>query len=93
MECARAFLELIPKKTKDKFCKITFKDNGIGFEQDYAEKIFVLFNRLHNKNKYDGTGIGLAICKKIVENHKGYIFADGKPDSGATFTMYLSENC
>lgn len=85
--------ELIPKKTKDKFCKITFKDNGIGFEQEYAEKIFVLFNRLHNKNEYDGTGIGLAICKKIVENHKGYIFAEGKPNSGSKFTLFLSENC
>lgn len=85
--------ELIPKQTKDKFYKITFKDNGIGFEQEYAEKIFVLFNRLHNKNEYAGTGIGLAICKKIVENHKGFIFAEGKPNAGALFTVYLPEEC
>ncbi|MBP6557533.1 MAG: CHASE3 domain-containing protein [Flavobacterium sp.] len=85
--------ELISKNTKDKFYKITFEDNGIGFEQEYAEKIFILFNRLHNKNEYAGTGIGLAICKKIVENHKGYIFAEGKPNEGSIFTIYLSEDC
>lgn len=83
----------IPKNTKDKFHKITFEDNGIGFEQEYAEKIFVLFNRLHNKRDYAGTGIGLAICKKIVENHKGYIFAEGMPGKGAVFTIYLSDDC
>lgn len=96
ISCKRvtAFEEaLLPKKTKDKYIKITFKDNGIGFEQQYAEKIFILFNRLHNKNEYAGTGIGLAICKKIVENHKGYIFAEGKPNTGSTFTIYLSEDC
>ena len=68
---------------------ITIKDNGIGFDQDYAEKIFILFNRLHNKNEYSGTGIGLSICKKIVENHNGYITAKGDPGVGATFTIYL----
>lgn len=83
---------LIPKSNKEKFYKITFKDNGIGFEQEYAEKIFVLFNRLHNKNEYEGTGIGLAICKKIVENHRGFIFASGKPNAGASFTIYLPED-
>ncbi|WP_395063425.1 CHASE3 domain-containing protein [Flavobacterium sp.] len=79
---------LLPKN-KDKYYKITVKDNGIGFEQEYADKIFILFNRLHNKNQYDGTGIGLAICKKIVENHKGYIFAEGNPNEGSLFTVYL----
>ena len=80
--------ELLPK-TKDKFYKISVEDNGIGFEQEYANKIFILFNRLHNKNQFDGTGIGLAICKKIVENHKGYIFAEGHSNEGSTFTIYL----
>lgn len=71
------------------YYKITFEDNGIGFEQEYATNIFVLFNRLHNKNKYEGTGIGLAICKKIVENHNGFVFAKGELDKGSIFTVYL----
>ncbi|WP_374549967.1 CHASE3 domain-containing protein [Flavobacterium sp.] len=83
---------LLNLKTKDKFYKIEFKDNGIGFEQQYADKIFILFNRLHGKTEYSGTGIGLAICKKIIENHKGFIFANGQPNIGATFTIYLPEN-
>ena len=83
--------EWLPKNSKEKFYKITFSDNGIGFDQEYAEKIFVLFNRLHNKNEYEGTGIGLAICKKIVENHRGFIFGAGTPNVGATFTIYLPE--
>ncbi|MES2797907.1 MAG: CHASE3 domain-containing protein [Bacteroidota bacterium] len=73
------------------FYKITFTDNGLGFDQQHAEKIFALFHRLHQKSEYSGTGIGLAICKKIVENHNGYIFAEGKLTVGATFTIYLPE--
>jgi signal transduction histidine kinase len=80
--------EKLPKN-KDKFYKISIEDNGIGFDQEYSDKIFILFNRLHNKNEYTGTGIGLAICKKIVENHKGYIFANGVPGVGTTITIYL----
>lgn len=73
------------------FHKFTFTDNGIGFSPEYSDRIFELFSRLHNKDEIAGTGIGLAICKKIVDNHKGFIFAEGKPNEGATFTVYLPE--
>ena len=78
--------------SKNKYYKISFADNGMGFDSQYADKIFVLFNRLHPINNYPGTGIGLTICKKIAENHKGFIFADGTPDVGATFTLFLPVN-
>jgi len=68
---------------------ITVSDNGIGFDPSYAEKIFVLFNRLHSKGTYSGTGIGLSICKKIMTNHNGFIQAEGTLNEGATFTVYL----
>lgn len=77
------------KATKSNYHKITFIDNGIGFEQKYAKKIFDLFNRLHNKQDYSGTGIGLSICKKIIENHNGFIFAKGEINVGSVFTVYL----
>lgn len=73
----------------DSYHKIIFKDNGIGFEQEYAEKIFTLFSRLHNKDEYSGTGIGLSICKKIIDNHLGYIFAKSEPNKGAEFNIFL----
>ena len=76
------------KKAKEYYC-ISVKDNGIGFEQANAHKIFELFQRLHQKNEYSGTGIGLAICKKIVEKHKGHIVAYGQVNKGATFYIYL----
>ncbi|MEZ4903794.1 MAG: PAS domain-containing protein [Spirosomataceae bacterium] len=75
---------------KDKlYCHICITDNGIGFEQQYSEKIFELFQRLNSKEKYKGTGIGLAIVKKIVENHRGIITAKSAKDKGATFHIYL----
>ncbi|RYU93423.1 PAS domain-containing sensor histidine kinase [Emticicia agri] len=67
---------------------LSISDNGIGFDQQYAQKIFELFQRLHNKNEYSGTGIGLAICKKIIQNHNGFITATGEPDKGATFHIF-----
>ncbi len=81
--------ESIKKPKKSFYHKIVFTDNGIGFDNEYADQIFVLFSRLHNKDQYSGTGIGLSICKKIVENHRGYITATGQLGVGATFTIYL----
>ena len=74
------------------FWKITIRDNGIGFEQQYEHKIFELFQRLHGKTEYEGTGIGLAICKKIAQTHNGTIIATGQIGIGATFTFFLSDN-
>lgn len=74
---------------KGEYYKIAFRDNGIGFSNVYADRIFQLFTRLHGKKDYHGTGIGLAICKKIVDNHKGCIKAEGKEGEGTTITVYL----
>ena len=82
-------VEVFDNHDKDMCHKISFSDNGIGFEQQYATRIFELFQRLHGKMEYSGTGIGLAICKKVVQNHNGMIIATGLPDQGAKFDIYL----
>jgi signal transduction histidine kinase len=74
-----------------KYYKIQITDNGIGFEDEYAARIFQVFQRLHGKSEYPGSGIGLAICKKIVEYHHGVIFAENIPGQGARFTFVLPE--
>lgn len=79
-----------PELVKDKaYYHLTVQDNGIGFSPEYNMRIFEVFQRLHGKHEYKGTGIGLAICKKIMENHQGSISAMGKPGVGATFHIYV----
>ena len=72
--------------------KIEFSDNGIGFDERFLEKIFQMFQRLHTKDSYSGTGIGLAICKKIMANHSGKITAKSTPGTGSVFSIYLPQN-
>ncbi|MEO7306168.1 MAG: ATP-binding protein [Ferruginibacter sp.] len=74
------------------YCHISVKDNGIGFEPHFNERIFGVFQKLHSKEVYAGTGIGLAIVKKIVENHKGRIVATGELNKGARFDIYIPAN-
>lgn len=86
--------EVIPRITisavkKNTHCVISIKDNGIGFEEKYLDRIFTIFQRLHGKGVYEGTGIGLAICKKIIQRHNGSITAKSKPEKGATFIITL----
>lgn len=71
--------------------RIFVEDNGIGFDEQYAERIFILFQRLHGRSTHDGTGMGLAICRKIVELHHGSITARSKPGQGSTFIITLPE--
>ena len=77
--------------TTKNFYKITVRDNGIGFDDKYAEDIFRVFKRLHSYHEFEGTGVGLSICKKIVEKHNGFIRAESKIDEGSTFIIGLPE--
>ena len=79
-------------RKQQRFWQIRVADNGIGFEPVYAERIFEVFQRLHGASEYQGTGIGLAICRKIMQVHGGYITAEGRPGEGSTFNIYLPLN-
>ena len=78
-----------PPAVSGDYCRITVTDNGIGFDENYVDKIFIIFQSLNDRNSYEGTGIGLAIAKKIVEKHNGIITATSKPGQGASFVMIL----
>jgi light-regulated signal transduction histidine kinase (bacteriophytochrome) len=76
-------------KTGQLYFHLIFRDNGIGFEKQYAGQVFEILQKLHGQNEYEGTGIGLAICKKVVENHNGLICADAEPGKGTAIHIYL----
>ena len=76
-------------KQELQYCEICFKDNGIGFDQKYGEQIFTMFQRLSSAGEYPGTGIGLAICRKVVQTYFGEIYAEGKEGEGATIHVIL----
>jgi signal transduction histidine kinase len=71
------------------YCEITIADNGIGFRQEYAENIFKIFHRLNHRGSYEGSGIGLALCRKIIGNHSGKLFATSEEHVGTCFTVIL----
>ncbi len=80
---------LAPAARPDRYVRLDIEDNGIGFDPQYADKIFGLFERLHGVSEYKGTGIGLSICRRVAERHDGAIWAEGRPGAGSTFFLLL----
>jgi len=83
-------LGVVAERNKN-YYRISVKDNGIGFAPEDAEKIFQMFHRLNGKSEYPGTGIGLAICRRIAQNHQGFITTESEPGNGATFNIFIPE--
>jgi len=81
--------EEAPVSATGQFCRITISDNGIGFDEKFLDRIFVIFQRLNNQSSYEGTGIGLAIAKKIMDKHNGLIYAKSRENEGASFILIL----
>jgi len=82
----------VEARTRRNECQILVKDNGIGFDMQYLDRIFKPFQRLHSRQEYEGSGMGLAICRRIVERHHGEITAISNPGEGATFIVTLPIN-
>lgn len=88
-ESPEVIIQCVPHPTEPNWIQITFLDNGIGFDKKHGDKIFTLFQRLHSREDYEGNGIGLAVCKKIIELHGGRIYAESVPQKGSTFYVDL----
>jgi light-regulated signal transduction histidine kinase (bacteriophytochrome) len=91
IEISCQFIQKSTNQSTKTYYQIKVQDNGIGFEAYGVDKIFGIFQRMHDRHTYDGTGIGLALCKKVVENHDGEIFATAVPGQGACFTILLPQ--
>ena len=83
-------IEISVEDLGDKSYKFSIRDNGIGIEKEFFERIFTVFQRLHTREEFEGTGIGLALCRKIVRNHKGEIWLESTPGEGTTFYFTLN---
>jgi PAS domain S-box-containing protein len=85
----KIFARSLSMPLRGQCCEISIQDNGIGFDEKYLDRIFAVFQRLHGRNEYEGTGVGLAVCRRIVDRHGGTIIAKSKPGQGATFMVTL----